>query len=704
MKKQKVILSLFVLLFLFSQIGHAASNKTIQVSMNGAKVSVTQVPIIMDGQAINTEIPSFVHIDRTLVPIRFIESYGAKVDWNQKAKMVTVTHKDKEIKLTIDSAIAILNNEKRVLDKNSIPRLVTFENNDARTMVPLSFLSETLGYEVGWDNVNKVPFINSKEDSQAEAPGETPEPNESGNQVGANVISNISIDKGSTEKNKIIINSDKAIQYNTMFLNDSNKLVIDISNSKLALKNSGDGPGTINIGDNILEKVEYSQYSYNPDITRIVVSLKEQAAYNIVPTNNGAGLIVSFKSNKIKSITNELIDGNKALVVNGASNAKINIMKLQNPQRIVIDLMDSILDGSTYLEYDYDLGFVKKVRVSQFNADNNYSPMDQIVRIVLDVKEGVTDPNIKIDTHEDKIVIYPEKSFWENISYTSEGKDKVFTINNLVETNYSVNQEQGNKWIEISVPTNNVDLNEGIVSIKDGLVDEIEVVKNEIETRLLIKFKKSIEYTLLSNEFDSKISLLIKKGENLKPSDRVIVIDAGHGGKDPGALSINKNKEKDLNLSVSLKLDQELRSLGYNTIMTRNTDEFIDLYERARIANDSYADVFVSIHGNSHDNKSIAGIQVLYCPATQSEKKEIDQHPFAKSIMDELLKATGAVDKGIIQRPNLVVLRETKMPAVLVETGFLSNSAEEKLLFTEDYQNKIVNGIIKGIEKYFEMY
>ena len=111
--------------------------------------------------------------------------------------------------------------------------------------------------------------------------------------------------------------------------------------------------------------------------------------------------------------------------------------------------------------------------------------------------------------------------------------------------------------------------------------------------------------------------------------------------------------------------------------MTRDTDVDIDLYERARIANDSDADLFVSIHGNSHINSVHKGIQVLYCPATQSSIKEGDQFPFAKAMMDALLAGTGAVDKGIIQRPNLVVLRETKMPAVLVETGFMSNPEEK---------------------------
>lgn len=693
MKKWKIILSLFVLLFLFGQIGHAASNKTIQVSMNGTKVSVTQVPIIMDGQAINTEFPSFVHTNRTLVPIRFVaESYGAEVGWDQKTKTATVAYGNKEGKFTIDSNIAIINGEKRILDKYAIPRIASLGSNNGRTMVPLRFVTEIFGYEVGWDSANNAPFINSKQDTKPEVP-----------QSGLGVISGISIGKGSTDKNKLIINSSKNIEYETMFLQDANKLVIDIKDSKLAIGSAGDNPGTIDVNDDIIGKVQYSQFSYEPNITRIVITLNKVVEHNFLLTNGDKNMTVSF-GNKVKTITKELIDGKEAIVINGTSQPKINFMKLKNPERIVIDLMDSVLDGSTYYSYDYDLGFVKGVRVSQFSADNNYSPMDQIVRIVLDVKEGIADPNVKVDTYEDKIVIYPEKSFWENISYTSEGENRIFTINNLVETNYSVNHEQGSKWIEVTIPTDNVELNEGIVSIKDGLIDEIEVSKDEIETKLFIKFRKSVEYILLSNEVDSKISLLISRGESLKPSDMLIVVDAGHGGKDPGALSASKRREKDLNLSISLKLNQSLQSLGYNTIMTRDTDEFIDLYERARIANDNYADIFVSIHGNAHDNKSISGIQVLYCPATQSEKKEVDQHPFAKLIMDELLKATGAVDKGIIQRPNLVVLRETKMPAVLVETGFLSNAVEDKLLFTEEYQYKIVDAIIKGIEKYFEMY
>ncbi|MSU00268.1 N-acetylmuramoyl-L-alanine amidase family protein [Tissierella pigra] len=686
MKKWKVILPLFVLLFIFSQIGYAAAGNKIQVSINGTKVSVKPVPIIMDGQAINTEFPSFVYSDRTLVPIRFVsESYGAEVGWDQKTKTATVTHGDKEGKFTIDSNVAIINGKKVNLDKFAIPRLAKVDGKDSRTMIPLKFVTDVFGYEVGWDSAKDAPYINTNEA----------------------LVNSISLEKGSTNKNKLVIKSNKSIKYETVFIEDSNKLVIDINDSKILVNNTTSG--VINTNDSIIDKVEYSQFSTDPSITRVILTLKDKIKYNIASEDNGKNITVSFDNksdvvvsyNEVKSIAKEFVNGKEAIVINSTSQPKINTMKLQNPERLVLDIMDSNLVGTTY-SYDYELGFIKGVRVSQFNGDNNYSADDRIVRVVLDIKEGVADSNIKIDYDGNKIIVYPEKSLWENISYTSSGQEKMFTILDLEETYYAVNYNSDKRLIQIDIPSNKVELAEGKASVKDGFVDELEVVKDEHYTRLLIKFTKSIEYTLLSSDVDNKISLLLKRDSNYNPLGNLIVIDAGHGGKDPGALSVASRREKDLNLSVSLKLNEKLQELGYNTVMTRDTDEFIDLYERARIANDNNADLFVSIHGNAHDNRSIAGVQILYCPATKSSIKEVDQHPFAKAIMEEILKETGAVDKGIIQRPNLVVLRETKMPAVLVETGFLSNAQEEQLLFNEEYQYKIVSGIIKGIQKYFE--
>lgn len=593
MRNWKTML-VFVMLFLFSTVGHAAGNKTIQVSMNGGNIPVTQVPIIKDGQVINMETPSFVYIDRTLVPLRFVaESFGAKVDWDQKAQTATVLHGDKKIDLTINSDIAISNNEKKFLDKNSIPKLVTFSNDDTRTMVPLAFMSEMLGYEVGWDDVVKAAYINS----------------------------------------------------------------------------------------NVEEKPESQPKPDNP---------KEEPEIDL--------------TNKVMDIKYELVDGKEAIVIYGTKEVKLNTTNFKDPERISIDLMDSTLQGATFYSYDYDLGFIKGVRASQFAPDNNYKPDDKIVRVVLDIKDGIYGPDVKIDKYDNNIVIFPEKSFWENMSYNVDGKDRTITIDSLTETNYSVNYDVLTKRMEINIPKDNVDLLTGVASISDGLVEDFKVAEESGNMKVVIQFKKSIEYTILSNTIDNKVMVKVKRDSNLKPSDRVIVIDPGHGGTDPGAISSNKTKEKDINLQISLKTEEALKDAGYNVLMTRDADNTLGLYERPAFANNNFADLFISIHSNSTTSPDVHGIEVLYAPAAAGSEKEEGQQILTKAIMDELLKATGAKKRGIIQRPKLVVIRESKMPAILIEVGFLSNAKEEKLITDDDYQNKIVGAILKGIENYFEMY
>lgn len=692
MGKKTAILIFTIMLIIFSQFVYADSGR-IQINMDGVKVSVRQVPIIMDGKTIDTEFPSFVHVDRTLVPIRFVaENYGAEVDWDEKTSTAIINYDSKEARFTIDSNIAYINGEKIVLDKNAIPKLVSYEDKGARTMVPLRIVTETFGYEVGWDEKENVPYINSEVDVNEEAGSE-----------GLAIVDNIFATTGSTSSNKIVVNSDKSLEYTTMFLENSNKLVVDIENALLSLPNTLDRPGAVEVEDEIIERIQYSQFSYEPSITRVVVTLERYETYDISSSNDGTGLVISFGGNKIGPIIIEEIDGKQAIVVEGAGYGKMNFIKLRNPERIVIDFLDSTLLGDTYYSYNYDLGFIKGIRVSQFTADNNYSSDDKIVRVVLDIKDGITDPSVKIDNLGDNIAIYPEKSLWENIDYIVDGENSIFTIENLGLTNYSVDMDTSSKNMVVTIPAVHTDLSEGTIIIKDNLINKVDVEKDGENIVLNISFGVSVDYALLSKAVDSKIILSLKKNTNIDNTNRIIVIDAGHGGKDPGATSVSKRYEKDFNLAMALKLDKKLRELGYNTIMTRNTDVFVDLYERAGIANDANADLFVSIHGNSHTSKTHAGIQVLYCPAFNSDFKEVDQHPFAKAMMTALLEGTGAIDKGIIQRPNLVVLRETKMPAVLVEAGFLSNSAEEKLLFTESYQNKIIDSIVKGIENYLEM-
>ena len=205
------------------------------------------------------------------------------------------------------------------------------------------------------------------------------------------------------------------------------------------------------------------------------------------------------------------------------------------------------------------------------------------------------------------------------------------------------------------------------------------------------------------------VTLVLFKGmpfifNDFKSSQRVIVLDAGHGGRDPGAISFNGNYEKDINLKISKKLIENLGSRGYKVISTRNSDEYVENLERAELANKKRGRVFISIHCNaSENNSSVHGAQVLYYPNRESTIGDLNNNDLAQIMMDSIINRTGASDKGIVKREDLIVLNRTKMPAIIIECGFLSNENEEKLLLTDDYQNKIVGSIIDGLENYFSL-
>lgn len=168
-----------------------------------------------------------------------------------------------------------------------------------------------------------------------------------------------------------------------------------------------------------------------------------------------------------------------------------------------------------------------------------------------------------------------------------------------------------------------------------------------------------------------------------------IMIDAGHGGFDSGS-SYAGRKEKDDNLKLALAVGEQLREDGFPVIYTRTTDVYQKPIEKARLGNESGADYFVSIHRNSSPNpNTYSGVQTLVY-RDEGEPAEI-----ARSINEEMEKA-GYNDLGVSVRPDLVVLRRTKMPAVLVEAGFINTEADNET-FDQNF-TEIAEGIARGIE------
>lgn len=193
----------------------------------------------------------------------------------------------------------------------------------------------------------------------------------------------------------------------------------------------------------------------------------------------------------------------------------------------------------------------------------------------------------------------------------------------------------------------------------------------------------------------------VQKGERIK-----IVLDAGHGGTDSGAIStIDKTvTEKALNLDMIERLNERFLMLGYDVILTRSEDEYIKLLDRARISNTSDADIFLSIHFNSTTNSTSKGIEVLYASEKNVIIKSVEQVHLAKAIQKELIESTGSTNRGVKNRADLIVLNKTKNVAVLCELGFLTNREDMENITNSSYLDTMADAIVRGVENYVMNY
>lgn len=185
-----------------------------------------------------------------------------------------------------------------------------------------------------------------------------------------------------------------------------------------------------------------------------------------------------------------------------------------------------------------------------------------------------------------------------------------------------------------------------------------------------------------------------------------MVIDAGHGGMDPGKVGITGVLEKEINLSIAKKLQKRLEEDGITVVMTRETDDSLcsagaqykkreDMEARVRLITETAPDFVISIHQNSYSSEECRGAQVFYYKDSEESRQlaEALQRTFPEVLQDENKRQAKA-------NTDYYLLRKTSCPIVIAECGFLSNSAEEALLATQDYQERVAEAIHTGIRRY----
>ena len=291
-------------------------------------------------------------------------------------------------------------------------------------------------------------------------------------------------------------------------------------------------------------------------------------------------------------------------------------------------------------------------------------------------------------------------------------------------------------------------------ALRKNKIDKIKISQHNFKTiRLFIENRNqlSVRYSHNTSSITVSIDTKVKKKRASKilthpaiapqrlDRNKVIVIDAGHGGKDPGAIGYKHYREKVVVLSIAKSLSKKLKSRGFKVYMTRNSDRFVKLSKRTKYANKKYADIFISIHANAvslKNAKKVQGIETYFLSKSRSSRAKrvaakenqadlsemdfygkesflstLNSHNIVaanKLAIDLQRGALGTLNKkyknvkdaGVREGP-FWVLVGAQMPSVLVEVGFITNPTEAKRLVNSKYQEALATGLANGVERYF---
>lgn len=382
----------------------------------------------------------------------------------------------------------------------------------------------------------------------------------------------------------------------------------------------------------------------------------------------------------------------------------VNTMELDNPSRYVVDIPNAVLQTTTN-ELNVGSEYISKVRFSQFTVSPNS------VRIVVDLNKD-TDIKIGYDSGFFTLSMTDSPSSIKKISGAKQTDSDVITItsNTVLSADPFVLYNPYRMVFDFY----NTSCTADSITFSGNFVEKVQFYEHTDKTRITITAEEHAGYTY---EADGTVYRIRVTKPNLTPAPspsvqdgiaknkKLIVLDPGHGGTEPGTLGMIDGEvvvlEKELNLNISNQVLKILKNKGYNVIATRTTDTYVGLTTRADIANSANADLFVSIHNNSFEDSSAKGTLTMYAYDDAKENMNISGKTIANIMQKELVKGTGGYDRGLLKNPQIVVIRKTNMPAILVECLFMSNEEDMKKLLDEERITKIAEGIAQGIENIY---
>ncbi|MFW6308475.1 MAG: N-acetylmuramoyl-L-alanine amidase [bacterium] len=514
---------------------------------------------------------------------------------------------------------------------------------------------------------------------------EEAEIDEKDNRIVINLMPNL--EKIAWEDEQLNIKTDGIVKEPEItYIDDPRRIIVDIPS--LMAEDFTD-----NLKENeYIENIEVKPHKENPHDLRIIGDLKGDYYFNI--TGSEKGNIISLKPGDKSNLSNLSYNEEKrAISFESNMSLKPEIFELNDPYRLVINLNNARRGSNFKDKIEYNDDILNSIRTSRFDRET--------IRIVADLNKEVNYQWLEEESEDGyhhtisfqkgiRDIMLSEDDDYNNIKIDLSGK-----------VDYEVRKFSDPHRIVVDIRDLDIDKQELDLPSAEGIIEEINTgifeEGEEKRFRIVFELDEFYGYDINSKSRDDSIEIALPlfEKDDEKFGD-LIIIDAGHGGFDPGAIGPSGVREKDITLNLAREVDSRLSDSGYNVKLTRDRDEFISLPERVKIAEDENAGLFVSIHANAARNSYSNGTETYI----SLNGPELDMN-LAQRIHSSLMEEIKLEDRGI-RKDNFYVIKNTTMPSVLTEVAFLSNSHEESLLDSELFRRRVARSIADGIVEFME--
>lgn len=633
---------------------HAYAAKEVKIEIDGKEMVPKDMPaVIIDG--------------RTMLPMRQIaQELGCEVNWNEAAKQIYVMRGSDIIVFTVDSKTGYENGKEFTMD---VPATIV---ND-RTMLPVRALADALHLNIKWDDPNRIVSIQSGDTVVKDEP-KAPE----SGQTTTGTLTGIQTPSAKDADQTFTIQADGPMgRYEKTFVDDQ-KIVLDFYGAKSSL------PGEITkTNSDIVTGIRTATHENNGDsFTRVVFDLSGKKDYEVTQSADKKNITISFGKTTVDKISAVHSQNKDIITIGGTGSFGASVAMTADPQKIIVTIpncQSNLSDKINMADLQYVLD--GKVDTSKGNT----------VELVLAV-EDLVQYSYREETQNLILEIYP--TTLKNMRYDKNAnvlyldkKDKIDTGSVKMEDHYL------DGYFDVTLPGDyESDYGYGTYDVKGTVVENIEVSTKGGNTTFRFKQNRISAYEV-TDEGDS-YAIRVKNPKEVY--DKVLLLDAGHGGKDPGT-SGNGMQEKNLTLTIAQKIEQELQGSGIKVYMTRDSDVYPENSTRAQTAND-IADLMVSIHINSGP-ETANGTESLYQVHANDSSSRLTSKQLAEILQASMISGTGNTNRGVKLRTDLLILNRTTVPSAIVEVVFITNTGDALKISNPAYQDQVAQAIADGIQE-----